>query len=533
MSPFMGMPGMDLSSVLADPRTPPGMRAAAIAAMQRQQPQQAPAQMPPQMPAAAPTAPSPASSVMAPIQTGAALAASQRAMAMGGAVKGYAGGGTVDDDVDDTDIPGGSLSAMDPRFMGLIRQMMADSGKPTDEDKGLALAQAGFGMAASQSPRPLQAFGEGAGIGLQALQKLRQERAVQAMRAAQIGSAFQQHQENLQTKRDIAKQVSQDRQDAIQQRADAALQRSQDMQNSAADRALAREQLNDYRMQLLDLRRGQGGANLPDGVGEAFLSQLPESDQSVVKKVAAGEIDPRTLTQRDGYRNRIIAATAQYDPNYDQSNVGARFQLKKDFASGKSAQNITSANTLIGHLNALSDSAEKLNNWGFTPANTVANYISEKTGDPRIKQFQLNRQAVADELERLFRGTGGTLTAIQEWKHTLDSASSPEQFKGAIKAAVDLMDSRVGSLADMYNRGFGTQKTSLDFLSPKSRAVLAKISPDAYTQTAAVAAPGAPAPTPGMPAPAAGKIKVSNGKETLLIDPADAEAAKAEGYNPL
>jgi len=186
--------------------------------------------------------------VTAPIRTGAALADQMRApmaaMARGGAVRGYAGSGKVsatggsDTGVsmedwrnaigdadntggDDTSSAGG-LSAMDPRFIGLIKQMMADSGKPTSEDKGLALAQAGFGMAASASPHFGQALGEGATQGIKALQDLRKERALQSMKAAALGSSVAQFQEGQQTKRDIAKQASLDREEARKSREDLA-----------------------------------------------------------------------------------------------------------------------------------------------------------------------------------------------------------------------------------------------------------------------------------------------------------------------
>ena len=209
--------GLDLSSVLADPRTPPGMRAAAMAAMQAQKPQ-----MPP---GAAPEAPQAAmpqmggSDVTAPIRTGAALADQMRApmaaMARGGAVRGYAGSGAVSaSGGSDTGVSmedweskvgknNGGLAAVDPRMLAAFQAQFQNINNPasdddedggglagmsaaTPEDKGLALAQFGFGMAASKSPHLGQAIGEGGTSALKALQQMRQQRALNEMKKATL-----------------------------------------------------------------------------------------------------------------------------------------------------------------------------------------------------------------------------------------------------------------------------------------------------------------------------------------------------------
>lgn len=192
--------GLDLTSVLADPRTPPGMRAAAVAAMQARQPQGGQQAPPPPM-----APPAPPADVTGPILTGAALAdrlqqPAARAMARGGRVEGYAGGGGVR--------PTKLNGTISPMLLALTKQYMAqeddEDGPPmglggyrgagvgdeelTGEDKGLALAQAGFGMAASNSPHFGQALGEGGMYGIQALQNLRKERALNAMKNAQLES---------------------------------------------------------------------------------------------------------------------------------------------------------------------------------------------------------------------------------------------------------------------------------------------------------------------------------------------------------
>lgn len=80
------------------------------------------------------------------------------------------------------------VSDLHPMLIEMTRRAMAEGDSPTSEDKGLALAQAGFGMAAGQSPHALQNIGAGAMQGVQALQELRQQRALQRMKEVQAAA---------------------------------------------------------------------------------------------------------------------------------------------------------------------------------------------------------------------------------------------------------------------------------------------------------------------------------------------------------
>jgi hypothetical protein len=85
--------------------------------------------------------------------------------------------------------PEGDLN-FSPGFMELAKQYInaQDQDAPlTAEDKWLALARAGFGMAASDAPSFGQALGEGAMGGITQLQQVRAQRAEQAARRAQMG----------------------------------------------------------------------------------------------------------------------------------------------------------------------------------------------------------------------------------------------------------------------------------------------------------------------------------------------------------
>lgn len=82
------------------------------------------------------------------------------------------------------------ISDLHPALIEMTRRAMQEGDAPTSEDKGLALAQAGFAMAAGDSPHALQNMGRGAMAGVSALQDLRQQRALQRMKEVQALQAM-------------------------------------------------------------------------------------------------------------------------------------------------------------------------------------------------------------------------------------------------------------------------------------------------------------------------------------------------------
>lgn len=109
--------------------------------------------------------------------------------------------GGADDDAAPSDIgqpppgtPGGISSAASPatgKARSYIERMLdGGSGEISDKDKWMALATAGFGAAASQAHSPLQAFGQGAQLGLSSYRQSQQDAAQKQMRA--VALALQQ-----------------------------------------------------------------------------------------------------------------------------------------------------------------------------------------------------------------------------------------------------------------------------------------------------------------------------------------------------
>jgi hypothetical protein len=204
--------------------------------------------------------------------------------------------------------------------------------------------------------------------------------------------------------------------------------------------------------------------------GADYLKTLDKDQQNQVKALAEGRMQfPGGFALRSPYWQRMLSQVSQYDPSFDTVNFNARSSTRKDFTSGPSARNITSFNTAIGHLGTLSKSADALGNTWSDYYNRVANFVIERKGDPRVREFETAKSAVADELTRSFRLTGGNVHDIVAWEANLNAANSPAQLHGAIKQAVDLLRSRIENVGQQYNKGMGTTSDPIELLTPKSR----------------------------------------------------------------
>lgn len=210
---------------------------------------------------------------------------------------------------------------------------------------------------------------------------------------------------------------------------------------------------------------------------EALLRTQPEGVQQLVRGLVDYRIPlPSGFALRSPYWQRVLALASAYDPTFDASNYQARMRLRQDFLSGKAAQNIRSLNTAIGHLHTLNQAANALNNTNWPKFNTIANWMRSNMGDPRVVRFNMAANAVESELAALFKGTGATDQEIKAWRANLSASQSPEQLKGAIDQALELLASRMQALKNQWEVGMGRPK-DFHFLTPGSRKALAHLSP--------------------------------------------------------
>jgi len=210
----------------------------------------------------------------------------------------------------------------------------------------------------------------------------------------------------------------------------------------------------------------------PTKTGDAYLQSLDPAMQRQVLALDQGRMQfPSSFALKTPYWQGLLQAVGQYDPSFDAVNYNSRNQTRKNFTAGKEAGQVNALNTVAQHLAQLQADANALNNRSFTPYNTLANAIESKTGAPQLTNFERDRLPVVQELERVWRGTGGSEGDIQEWTKNLSSSSSPQQFNDAFAHIANLIHGKLAALRDQYMQGMGNTHDAFQFLTPSTRAI--------------------------------------------------------------
>jgi hypothetical protein len=196
--------------------------------------------------------------------------------------------------------------------------------------------------------------------------------------------------------------------------------------------------------------------------------------EATVDAILQGRMAPPTsFAASKPYWQGILAQAATKEPGFDLTQWGARYGTAKDFASGQARKNVTSLDTVTGHLETLMDKAKALDNYSFPSVNEAKNYIGVQTGKPQVTEFNLARNAVADELAKVFRSSGMSESEIRRWQVELSASASPQQMQGSIRTAIDLLDSRRDALKQQYRSTMGRDPP--EFLSEKGQKALDRV----------------------------------------------------------
>lgn len=248
-----------------------------------------------------------------------------------------------------------------------------------------------------------------------------------------------------------------------------------------------------------EISRSQQGADIPTGAdgeplrGPELLSHLKQNNPPVaaaIEGIMRGDVSA-------GGRNlqKLLPVAALVDPTLHQYDYANRSKTQQAFTTGKEAQNVKSLETVIGHLGDLKDTADKLGNTWSPDYNSVKNWLTNRTGGGGVKEFEIARNGVTNELGTVFRSHGMSDSEVHSWKDQLNNSASPQQFRSMIGRALSMLESRVDALNDQWRRGMGSEPA--DFLG-KKRDKLEEIRQWANGTEAPAAAPGA-APAQAAP----------------------------------
>jgi len=245
------------------------------------------------------------------------------------------------------------------------------------------------------------------------------------------------------------------------------------------------------------------------GVNPAALEGLSPSEQSMVKQLAEYRMAlPTGSALRSAYWQKILGRTSTYKPEFDASQYNVRVKLKSDFTSGKSANNIRSLNTAIGHLDTLDKKMKALDNRSWQFWNKAVNAGQSALGDPRVRGVLVSATAVESELAAVFKGMGATDQEIKAWRENFSTADSPAKQKEAIKTAIELLGGRLSALTSQYETGLGEPK-NFHMLNDKSRSILKRLGADIEAMDPVTSRSGS-ATSPASTPPTTGKQPLSN-----------------------
>lgn len=166
----------------------------------------------------------------------------------------------------------------------------------------------------------------------------------------------------------------------------------------------------------------------------------------------------------------------QYRPEYDTTGYAAKQKVMTGFSSGPEAEQIKSFNTVPMHMAGLYQAVTKLNNSDFVPGvtnrigNAVGGQLSTKTQDA-LGDFESSKKAVAGEMAKVFRSAGMSVAEIDDWKDSFDNSTSSTKMYSAIRKGVELIEGRMGAVANQWRTTPGLHDKPFDKVSQPARAV--------------------------------------------------------------
>jgi hypothetical protein len=203
-------------------------------------------------------------------------------------------------------------------------------------------------------------------------------------------------------------------------------------------------------------------AQLPPDVEQRITSsKLTPQEQQYVRGLLSYQGQMPSPRARN-YAATLATLTA-LDPNFNAGNYDAIRKTLMDYTPGGTVgRQVLAFNTAMRHMGNLYDAAQALNNGNIQGANKFAKALGIQFGDDAASNFNIIHTYLGGELAKGFGGGVATDQSRGEAAPILALASSPKQFAGGFKAAVDLLRGKVGAQEDAYQKTVGRPISLLD-----------------------------------------------------------------------
>ena len=210
--------------------------------------------------------------------------------------------------------------------------------------------------------------------------------------------------------------------------------------------------------------------------GEAFLATVPVAQRGQIKALAEGrQAFPTGISYAK--LQSLIQAVNAYDPTFDATNYQARYKTRADLSStnGTGGKTINALNTAIQHAGKLSDLIEALGNGDTPAANWIANLWSKATGKTGVTNYEAVMPQMMKEIERLWRGSGGSTEDINALKASMGPNMGIHQQREALASFVDLMRGKLDSTVSQRDAILGPYGPQIPVLYDQAGPNLEKI----------------------------------------------------------
>lgn len=186
----------------------------------------------------------------------------------------------------------------------------------------------------------------------------------------------------------------------------------------------------------------------------------------------------RGSPQNTAFQQEMFAHAKQYNPDFDAKQYATIQKGQKDWTgNGSSAQQARAAANVSAHLDNMQSAAAALDNGDFKKWNTVANWVQNNKGDPRVQSFETAKKAVMTELSS-FLGKGHPAEGqIREWQDVVSNANSPKALQSAIEQMSGIMHTQLSNMGSSKTNDLGGKKQfdAESFLSEDNKASLKSI----------------------------------------------------------
>ncbi len=239
---------------------------------------------------------------------------------------------------------------------------------------------------------------------------------------------------------------------------------------------------------------GSPSGTLSTGVsgptGDEFLKTLPAAQQGQIKALAEGR-QPFPTGMSYARLQPLIAAVTQYDPTFDAANYNARNKARSDFQSpsGTGGKTINALNTALQHAGKLSDLIETLDNTEYPMANTVINAVRNQTGNTAVTNYRAVAPQLAKEIERAWRGTGGSSGDIKDLIESIGGNMGKQQQREALANFVDLVEGKLDATKTQRDNVLGPAGASIPILFPQNQPIIDSIKNRASGSSSSAASP--------------------------------------------